>query len=117
MLEKDVIISQVAAVVRMVLLGLNDLHAQGKIHRDIKSANILLDTKGVCKLADLGLAAQLSLTMPMRRSVVGSPYWMPPEVLATDAKYNESADIWSMVGPRQLTFSFDFLWVLRHVRR
>jgi serine/threonine protein kinase len=47
-------------------------------------------------IADFGVAVQLTRTMPKRRTVIGTPYWMAPEVLATNAEYNEKADIWSI---------------------
>jgi len=47
-------------------------------------------------LADFGVAAQLTSTMPKRRTVIGSPYWMAPEVVASESEYNEKADIWSL---------------------
>src|SRR3954466_125306 len=46
--------------------------------------------------ADFGVAAQLTSTVPKRRTVIGSPYWMAPEVVASESEYNEKADIWSL---------------------
>ncbi|XP_062996585.1 mitogen-activated protein kinase kinase kinase kinase 1 [Elgaria multicarinata webbii] len=89
---------QIAYVCRETLQGLSYLHNQGKIHRDIKGANILLNDHGEVKLADFGISAQLSATFARRMSFIGTPYWMAPEVAAVELKggYNELCDVWSV---------------------
>nr|XP_054606235.1 mitogen-activated protein kinase kinase kinase kinase 3 isoform X3 [Nothobranchius furzeri] len=90
--------SQIAYMSRETLQGLYYLHNKGKMHRDIKGANILLTDSGYVKLADFGVSAQISATLAKRKSFIGTPYWMAPEVAAVERKggYNQLCDIWAV---------------------
>ncbi|EEY70638.1 protein kinase, putative [Phytophthora infestans T30-4] len=87
--------AEIAAVCANVALGLAHLHSQGLIHRDIKAGNLLLNGDGVAKLADFGVSAQLTATVGKRRTVIGTPFWMAPEVIQ-EAQYDCKADLWSL---------------------
>lgn len=86
---------QIAAVCKEVLLALSFVHSLHRIHRDIKSDNILLGTNGDVKLADFGYCAQLTEQSNKRNSVVGTPYWMAPELIR-GMDYGTGVDIWSL---------------------
>ncbi|XP_024525121.1 mitogen-activated protein kinase kinase kinase 3 [Selaginella moellendorffii] len=80
---------------RQILSGLSFLHSVETVHRDIKGANILVDTNGVVKLGDFGMAKHITAqSFPL--SCKGSPYWMAPEILKSTHGYDLSVDIWSL---------------------
>jgi len=107
----------IAAITHEVLAGLEHLHQRNIIHRDIKSDNVMVSHDGKVKLskffrieneifqyneltlptfkADFGYGAQLTAEQAKRQTVVGTPYWMAPEVIQDDSQYDTSADIWS----------------------
>ncbi|GMS90949.1 hypothetical protein PENTCL1PPCAC_13124 [Pristionchus entomophagus] len=85
---------EIAAICHSTLSALSYLHSLGRIHRDVKAGNILLNDAGCVKLADFGSS---SMVCPAR-TFIGTPFFMAPEVILAmdDGEYAERADIWSM---------------------
>uniref|UniRef100_A0A183SZ49 Protein kinase domain-containing protein n=1 Tax=Schistocephalus solidus TaxID=70667 RepID=A0A183SZ49_SCHSO len=89
----------IAFVTRETLRGVKHMHSLNRIHRDIKGANILLTDAGCVKIADFGVAAKLSSSMVRRCTVIGTPYWMAPEVASVESRgsgYDSKCDIWAV---------------------
>uniref|UniRef100_A0A669BSK9 Myosin IIIA n=1 Tax=Oreochromis niloticus TaxID=8128 RepID=A0A669BSK9_ORENI len=92
--------SIIAYILHESLMGLQHLHINKTIHRDVKGNNILLTTQGGIKLVDFGVSAQLTNTRLRRNTSVGTPFWMAPEVIACeqqlDSTYDARCDVWSL---------------------
>lgn len=82
---------------REICIAVEAIHSQGIIHRDIKAANVLITMSGHVKLCDFGVAAvSNNNTQTKRQTIVGTPYWMAPEVIQEGQSYTNKADIWSL---------------------
>lgn len=86
---------EMACALRQTLAALAYLHARSLVHRDVKSANLLMQADGTLKLADFGVTAELTAAISRRHTMIGSPYWMSPEVIE-DKGHDQKADIWSL---------------------
>eukprot|EP00026_Physarum_polycephalum_P002486 Phypoly_transcript_02493.p1 GENE.Phypoly_transcript_02493~~Phypoly_transcript_02493.p1 ORF type:complete len:590 (+),score=110.69 Phypoly_transcript_02493:1010-2779(+) len=87
---------QIAAICKSIASGLVYLHGSKKVHRDVKPENILITETGSVKLADFGIASQLTTIANKKASVVGTPYFMAPEVALYSGGYDSKADVWSL---------------------
>ncbi|OHT15665.1 AGC family protein kinase [Tritrichomonas foetus] len=92
-----------------LLEGLNTLHSSGVIHRDLKSANILLSAPDLIKIADLGVSTVLE-TRQLTRTQIGTPLYLAPEIWK-HRPYNQKCDMWSLgiLLYEMMTFSYPFV--------
>ncbi|XP_037952505.1 serine/threonine-protein kinase 10 isoform X2 [Teleopsis dalmanni] len=99
-LEKPLTETQISYVCKYMTLGLNFLHKNKVIHRDLKAGNVLLTMDGGVKLADFGVSAKNKHTLQKHDTFIGTPYWMAPELVLCetfrDNPYDLKVDIWSL---------------------
>jgi len=86
---------QIAYITAESLKSLSYIHSLHRLHRDIKSDNILLGENAEVKLADFGFATQLTSKQNRRNTVIGTPYWMAPELIEGN-DYGPKVDVWSL---------------------
>ncbi|MDP2436141.1 MAG: protein kinase [archaeon] len=85
---------EIVALLQQTCAALQFLHAQPKVHRDIKAGNLMLNKRGTVKLGDFGLCSSIG-TAHKLNTQVGSPFWMAPEIISGEG-YDTGADIWSL---------------------
>merc|ERR1719229_1662932 len=98
----------VSTICRDVLSGIEYIAKDGRIHRDIKAANILLSANGVCQISDFGVSGAIiegGLRKAGRQTFTGSLWWMSPEILQRENRHDFKADIWS-IGITALELAF-----------
>ena len=78
-----------------ICLGVKHVHDRKILHRDIKSQNIFVTKSGKMKLGDFGIARVLNSTMSKAKTVMGTPYYLSPEIVSNEP-YNFKSDIWSL---------------------
>jgi len=86
---------EVLDIFTQICLALKHTHDKKILHRDLKSQNIFLTKRGIVKLGDFGIARVLSHTKSAAKTVVGTPYYLSPEIIRSEP-YNFKSDIWSL---------------------
>lgn len=87
--------SQVLEWFTQICLGLKHIHDRKILHRDLKGQNIFLTKQGIVKIGDFGIAKVLQNTIQNAKTVVGTPYYLSPEIVQSKP-YNFKSDIWSL---------------------
>ena len=87
--------SQVWKWALQITVGLNNMHERKVLHRDLKSANVFITGKGDAKIGDLGVSRALTTMQEMAHTVVGTPYYLSPE-LCEGRPYNVKSDVWAL---------------------
>ena len=101
--------SQVLDYFTQICLALKHIHDKKIIHRDLKSGNVFLTQSGLVKLGDFGIAKGFKNTLDKAKTMVGTPYYLSPEIIACKP-YDSKSDIWSLgvLLYEMLTFKMPF---------
>jgi NIMA (never in mitosis gene a)-related kinase len=78
-----------------ICLGVKHIHSKRILHRDLKSGNIFLTNEGLVKIGDFGIAKSLGNTLEKAKTVIGTPYYLSPEIIM-NKPYSFKSDIWSL---------------------
>lgn len=84
----------IIVVARELAKALAGLHDAGIMHRDIKAANVLIHEEGRLELCDFGVATVLDTKSDKRKTFIGTPHWMPPELFVENPEYSDEVDVW-----------------------
>ena len=84
----------IVVVARELAKALQGLHEAGILHRDVKAANVLIHEEGHLQLCDFGVANVLDQRTDKRRTFIGTPHWMPPEIWDDQPEYSDEVDVW-----------------------
>ena len=87
--------SELKSLSRQIISGMNYLHSSCILHRDLKTQNIFLTSKGEVKMGDFGISRVLQHTYDCAKTAIGTPYYLSPEI-CQDKPYNQRSDIWSL---------------------
>ena len=86
---------EILRIFTQICLAIKHLHDRKILHRDLKSQNIFLTKQGIVKLGDFGISKVLSHTKENVKTIVGTPYYLSPEIVE-NKPYNHKSDIWSL---------------------
>lgn len=78
-----------------ICLAIKHVHDKKILHRDLKSQNLFMTKRGIVKLGDFGISRILSNTKSKAKTVVGTPFYLSPEIIRSES-YNFKSDIWSL---------------------
>ncbi|KAG1672034.1 hypothetical protein FOA52_008910 [Chlamydomonas sp. UWO 241] len=86
---------QILELLTQILMAMQYMHSKGILHRDLKTANIFLTKDGSIKLGDFGISRSLSSSLDLAQTIIGTPYYMSPEVMSSQP-YDFKSDMWSL---------------------
>ena len=87
--------SQILDYITQICLALQHIHKKHIIHRDLKSNNVFLMKSGIVKVGDFGIAKGLKSTWDKAKTMVGTPYYLSPEII-NNQPYDSKSDIWAL---------------------